>query len=63
MRRFLLNVIAFVLLLPLYVLWVVSWLYGCLVKAITKFVVNGRKVESYKWFDELDTRMNNLKHL
>lgn len=63
MRRFLLNVIAFVLLLPLYVLWVVSWLYDCLVEAIIKFVVNGRKVESYKWFDELDTRMNNFKHL
>lgn len=63
MRRFLLNVIAFVLLLPLYVLWVVSWLYDCLVEAIIKFVVNGRKVESYKWFDKLDTRMNNLKHL
>ena len=63
MRRFLLNVIAFVLLLPLYVLWVVSWLYDCLVEAIIKFVVNGRKVEPYKWFDELDTRMNNLKNL
>ena len=63
MRRFLLNVIAFVLLLPLYVLWVVSGLYDCLVEAIVKFVVNGRKVEPYKWLDELDTRMNNLKHL
>ena len=29
-------------------------------RAIVKFVVNGRKVEPYKWFDELDTRMNNL---
>ena len=63
MRRFLLNVIAFVLLLPLYVLWVVAWLYECLVDAIVKFVVNGRKVEVYKWFDELDARMNNLKRL
>ena len=63
MRRFLLNVIAFVLLLPLYVLWVVTWLYDCLVEAIMKFVVNGRKVEIYRWLDELDTRMNNLKHL
>lgn len=62
MRRFLLNVIAFILLLPLYVLWVVSWLYACLVEAIVRFVVNGRKVEPYKWFDELDTRMNNIKH-
>ena len=63
MIRFLLNAIVFILLLPLYVLWVVSWLYECLVDAIVKFVVNDRKVEPYKWFDELDTRMYNLKHL
>lgn len=63
MRRFLLNIITFVLVLPLYVLWIVSWLYECLVEAIMKFVVNGRKVEPYKWFDKLDTIMDNLKHL
>jgi hypothetical protein len=63
MRRFLLNIIVFTLLLPQYILWIISWLYDCLLELIIKLLVNGKKVEPYKLFDEIDTRMNNLKHL
>lgn len=58
MKRFLYNILAFVLLLPFYALILIKRVHGTLILAIYSII--RMDVAPYNWFDKLDTFMNKL---
>lgn len=59
MNRFLINMLAFMLSIPLYVLVLFAWLYVRITTPIF-FRLGETEQEPYKWFDVVDLQMCKL---
>lgn len=59
MRRFLINMLAFVLSIPLYVIVLFAWLYVRITTPIFFMLVETEQ-EPYKWFDVVDSQICKL---
>jgi hypothetical protein len=59
MKRFLINTWVLVVMLPLYVLVLIMYACNWIAKLLVR-PLNGAKIKSYKWFDNLDRRIYDL---
>lgn len=59
MKRFLINILAFMLSFPLYALVLFTWLYVRITTPIF-LMLGGTEQEPYQWFDVVDSQIYKL---
>lgn len=60
MKRLLINMWVFAVMLPLYALVLVLYACNWIAKLLVRPLGGNTKIKSYKWFDNLDRQMYDL---
>lgn len=59
MKKFVMNMLMFALLIPIYMLVLVLWVYNHLIYPIA-FLISKTNTEPYEWFDRLDEQIKSI---